>query len=829
MSSIEPLPLCLAPGSRIENLQITRVLGQGSSGFVYLVKDRIRKGEFVLKEYLPQELQEQLSRSPDDASVQFAEDQSRAKFREGMQSFLAQGRVLAGLQHPHITEVIRCFEAAGTAYLQMPWYPGATLDQVLQRQGALDGEKIKSLLPPLLDAVQYLHQHSIIHRDIKPANIYLTSSGTPILLDFDSAIQTMQPHSLRTGSPAYAAPELELGTGPVGPWTDIYSLAATLYRLTTGRLPPSSQDRLATINQGLPDPLSRLDSAAVNALPKAWPEAIHSGLKLQASQRPQSIAEWSKAFGSVAATSRRSVLGTAATAAQPPAEFDTLERALLPRVLLGVFALLLAVLVFYLVKEMGDDSPQGQQVFENAAPAAEKQPQDQSGSLTGKDPAQNRRWQEALEADTIYAYELYRQDYPNSIHEADAKMHLARLDDELWQKLDAEGTRSAYQSYLEQLPKGRHEAEAMIQLDVLDRTAAEEERQQSLRKQQDSLAWNQARMQRSIAAVDEYLKNFPDGQHLSAAQTLRRELSDAANDSTAFSAAQKLNTRKSYQAYIDAFPRGQHVTAALSAIDKLTLRPGQRIRDCDHCPDLVVLEAATFWQGAEETAPTALANEKPPRKVVLAQDFAIGIHEVTLAQWDACVAGGSCKPVNDNGWGRGSRPVMMVSWNDAQEYVEWLTETTGERYRLPSESEWEFAARAGESTEWPGDNEDGICELANIAGAETGFRWAHTACSDPFALETAPVGSFLPNAFGLYDYIGNVAEWTLDCMSLSYVDSPVDGSANNRGLCNSRVTRGGSWFSGARESRLTARFNLKTGDRNDFTGFRVVRELRPSS
>jgi formylglycine-generating enzyme required for sulfatase activity len=91
------------------------------------------------------------------------------------------------------------------------------------------------------------------------------------------------------------------------------------------------------------------------------------------------------------------------------------------------------------------------------------------------------------------------------------------------------------------------------------------------------------------------------------------------------------------------------------------------------------------------------------------------------------------------------------------------------------------------------------------------------------------VGSFPANSFGIQDSIGNVAEWTQDCMSLSYHDAPADGSANNRGLCNSRVTRGGSWFSGARESRLTARFNLKAGDRNDFTGFRVVRELAPDS
>jgi formylglycine-generating enzyme required for sulfatase activity len=332
-----------------------------------------------------------------------------------------------------------------------------------------------------------------------------------------------------------------------------------------------------------------------------------------------------------------------------------------------------------------------------------------------------------------------------------------------------------------------------------------------------------------LAAIDQYITDFPGGQHLTEAQSLRRQLSDAANDGTAFAAAKKLHTRKAYQAYIDAFPRGQHVTAALTAIDDLTLRPGKRFRDCDLCPDLVVLSSGSFWQGADKDSTTSLANEKPQRKVVIDKAFAIGVHEVTLAQWDACVAEGACNLTPDNGWGRGARPVIMVSWDDAQTYVEWLSKKTNERYRLPSESEWEYAARGGETDEWPSADPAGVCEVANIAGSETGFRWAHQACSDPYALETAPVGSFPANAFGLHDTLGNVAEWTLDCMSLSYHDAPADGSANSRGLCNSRVTRGGSWFSGARESRLPARFNLKAGDRNDFTGFRVVRELAPSS
>ena len=197
-----------------------------------------------------------------------------------------------------------------------------------------------------------------------------------------------------------------------------------------------------------------------------------------------------------------------------------------------------------------------------------------------------------------------------------------------------------------------------------------------------------------------------------------------------------------------------------------------------------------------------------------------------MAQWDACFAAGGCsmQPA-DNGWGRGNRPVIMVSWNDAEQYVHWLSEKTGQTYRLPSESEWEYFARAGQQGDWAGGGPQRVCEYGNIAGAETGFQWQHENCEDKLALGTMPVGSLKANQFGLYDTIGNVSEWTADCMNLSYLDAPVDGSAWGRGICSSHMTRGGSWITGTKEIRLPARFNLKNGDRNDFTGFRVVRDI----
>ena len=241
---------------------------------------------------------------------------------------------------------------------------------------------------------------------------------------------------------------------------------------------------------------------------------------------------------------------------------------------------------------------------------------------------------------------------------------------------------------------------------------------------------------------------------------------------------------------------------------------------------MVVVPAGSFWQGSEDTAPLALKMETPRRMVTLAEPFAVGVFEITMAQWDRCVADGACKNrPPDNGWGRGARPVIMVSWNDTQEFTQWLSQKTGQSYSLPSESQWEYFARAGEESDWLGGSPSSVCDFGNIAGGESGFKWQHEDCSDSAAIETLPLGSFRANAFGIHDVVGNVAEWTLDCMNLSYLDAPADGSSWGRGICSSRMTRGGSWFTGSREIRLPARFNLKNGDRNDFTGFRVVRRV----
>ena len=245
---------------------------------------------------------------------------------------------------------------------------------------------------------------------------------------------------------------------------------------------------------------------------------------------------------------------------------------------------------------------------------------------------------------------------------------------------------------------------------------------------------------------------------------------------------------------------------------------GERFRDCPDCPQMVVIPAGSFRMGCLNDDGDCFDDEKPVRQVRIDAPFALSAREVTFSEWDACVAAGGCdgdRP-DDAGWGRGDRPVINVSWDDARSYVAWLSSQTGAEYRLPSEAEWEYAARAGTATKYSWGNEIGS-NRANCYGGECGDQWEYTA----------PGGSFAPNGFGLYDMHGNVREWVEDCWNDSYSGAPSDGSAWLRGDCAKRVLRGGSWLDEPGNLRAAYRDGYSTGNRDFNYGFRVARTLTP--
>jgi formylglycine-generating enzyme required for sulfatase activity len=237
--------------------------------------------------------------------------------------------------------------------------------------------------------------------------------------------------------------------------------------------------------------------------------------------------------------------------------------------------------------------------------------------------------------------------------------------------------------------------------------------------------------------------------------------------------------------------------------------PGEPVRDCPTCPELVLVKPGSFQMGAND----GMDFEKPVHAVTIARPFYLGVREVTFAEWDACADAGGCQArPSDRGAGRGDRPVTDVSWPDAKEYVAWLSGQTGKTYRLPSEAEWEYAARAGTGTAYPwgaGPDKD----KANCIGC-TAEPIKHAVAS----------GRFPPNAWGLLDMAGNAAEWVEDCWVDSYKGAPSDGSARVQKDCREHVLRGGSFNNDPRYLRSAARFKYDTDVRYFTNGLRVARD-----
>jgi formylglycine-generating enzyme required for sulfatase activity len=289
--------------------------------------------------------------------------------------------------------------------------------------------------------------------------------------------------------------------------------------------------------------------------------------------------------------------------------------------------------------------------------------------------------------------------------------------------------------------------------------------------------------------------------------------------------------------------------AVLAACQNGALRPGTQFQDCANCPSMVVIAPGRFlmgFEGGEEGRP-----EGPVREVSIGYRFAIGRFEVTQAEFarfaseSGHVLRGGCQiwrgswatPADASwtnpGYGRvpfDDEPVACVSWRDAQAYVQWLAARTGKRYRLPTETEWEYVARAGTRGDYFWGDDDAACRYANVydqsGEAHNRFNWAPFACDDHYA-QAAPVGSFAPNNFGVHDMLGNVWEWTADCYQAPYPGTPVDGSAVQpaSGSCEKRVARGGSWITRPSRQRVTFRGRDPEDTLYSFFGFRVARDL----
>ena len=395
--------------------------------------------------------------------------------------------------------------------------------------------------------------------------------------------------------------------------------------------------------------------------------------------------------------------------------------------------------------------------------------------------------------------------------------------------------------------------------------------------------WLQIRETTDAGRLESFLATFPNGRYSGAARARLDALRQAPFTVVAQPSQARvriLNIRQAYRAGM-RLPAGEYQVEAGAegyetkvervmhgagpTVHRITLRKtgpraGDRFRDCPECPEMVVLPAGSYRMGSPSWEQGRNDNEGPVHDVTFGAPFAMGVYEVTVAEFGRFVdeAGYRTTAERDpengcwtlenptrNKWeytaGRswreleyeveGRQPVVCVSWDDAQAYVGWLRGVTGLAYRLPSEAEWEYAARAGSGTRYHfGDDEAQLCAYGNVADETpmpNGSTWTNkAACSDGAAYPTR-VGAYRPNAFGLYDMHGNVWEWTEDCWNGSYEGAPADGSVWKTGNCSERVLRGGSWNFKPSFLRAAYRNGTSTGDRSGNYGFRVARTLAP--
>jgi formylglycine-generating enzyme required for sulfatase activity len=340
--------------------------------------------------------------------------------------------------------------------------------------------------------------------------------------------------------------------------------------------------------------------------------------------------------------------------------------------------------------------------------------------------------------------------------------------------------------------------------------------------------WQSIQTSGNPAMFEEYLRQYPQGQFAG----LARLKVDEMKGGQTIAPAPGTKTPSPTQPAVGVFPK--------------TYNPGDTFKDCPDCPEMVVIPPGNFRMG--DLNGGGQDDEKPVHSVRIDYRFAVGKYEVTRGQFADFVretgysASGICTVYDGKRWVKepdwdwrnprypqtDDHPVTCVDWHDTKSYVRWLTSKTGKPYRLLSESEWEYAARAGNTTTRFWNSSQQACTHSNsvdLTGKDSHPRWEGVwQCRDGYVY-TAPVGSYQPNAFGLYDMLGNLWEWTEDCYNGSYAGAPTDGNAWTSGDCNNHLYRGGSWNTSLDFIRLANRAKFESSHRDGAIGFRIARSL----
>lgn len=676
----------LPAGSKILWFEILKVLGKGGFGITYLGRDANQDQLVAVKEYLPTAF---ASRT-EDRQVHPNSESSREKFEWGLKRFLKEAQTLARFRHPAIVRVVSFFRDSNTAYMVMEYVEGEGLDVLLKRKKTLSEEELRKVLPPLLDGLEVLHNANFIHRDIKPPNILIRQDGSPVILDFGAARQSVGDDMTSLLSLGYSPFEQYDSSGErQGPWSDIYAMGGVLYRCISGRKPSDAAMRIASRLRNDDDPMKAAVEIGKDRYSPTFLAAIDKALEVLETDRPQSIREW------------RKMLGVEAMMAPFPVAKKVLNRGSV------------------------------------AVTEAEQQEIKRKKSS----------WRSFIAS--INEFSTQGASQPDEIKVIG--------DNAATETLPAKRTPIEVKKTVENM------ADAGARNKVFEKN-------------------NQEKVSDTVSTVF-------------APIALKKR--DPSEISTAVPGTLNKQGVSGVPILVPGKTKSQIVPEV--QVDPLTKS------------EFVRVAGGTFRMGSAVTEKGRKEDEGPVHNVTL-KEFWFGKVPVTWKTWNR-VMGDYPKGIFN--LEMAMYPVERVSWNMVQKFLERLNKhAKGTKiYRLPTEAEWEYAARAGTVTTYPFSG--GVEELEAHA-------WIRSNSDE----KTHPVAGKLPNQWGFYDMLGNVWEWIADGYDENFYKSGDQDNPKGPDGGDRKSLRGGCWRSHWRECRCANRMPVSGKLVSTMVGFRLVMERK---
>lgn len=758
----------------------------------------------------------------------------------GLRAYLTKARarvaVAAKLEHPAIARTYGWRHGAdGWPFAEMEYinHHAHSLAQLLRQQPhGCSWAAVLTWLRPVADALDYARlEQRLAHQHLDADTVFVTGQDSIKVLGFGLATEIREPRSILFSAGSSPGGSAGDGAGETGAAEtvfrrDVFALALLIYQLLAGR---SAYEAQAQASGVMPRPPELIDDA--------W-RVLRRGLAYPSELCPIDAGR----FLSDLKAAQQSSPG-AQRSHRPP-----LERFWVPA---AGLSLVLMVGGYWLATRV-NPSPEADSPAPTEEPAAGTQssPEEQAPEATANSPALARQaereadlraFESAKRVDAVAAYRLYLQRCPRCDYGREAQAAIHRLENQ--EKISL--LQAEFATLVQAVEReGREERgdEALARLDALAELTPDDPLIATGRRR-IALAWvaqgQTGIKQPNLAEARKWLKKAQAVQaDLPEVITLAQALAHAEvaertrqADTEVFAAARRANTRRAYWAYLDRCTAscGYRAEAEAALIRLAPTNPvlRDRLQDGSQGPEMVVIPAGEFLMGSPPQEKGRYADTEAQHLVRFDQPFAIGKYEVMFHEYDRFAAATKRTLPSDNQWGRNRFPVINVSWQDAMAYAEWLSQQTGARYRLPTEAEWEYAARARTTTSryW-GDNPDQGCAYANAAdldGKQLFVGWTAMQCRDGY-IYTAPTGSYRSNDFGLYDMAGNVLEWTCSLYDKNSENAPAQSCETMTGE-REFVIRGGSWNDDPRDVRSADRHRSPPDYRSFFLGFRLVREL----